>query len=75
MFVHRKMSNLVTLLIVAIVVKGQLLQQLPPEFSNSTNVVWIGPDQFTLPWQFSRTADGTIIKLPSNLLQLNFGVL
>ena len=39
-------------------ISGKLLRELPGEFTDSTNIVWIDADQFTLPWQFSRTTTG-----------------
>jgi hypothetical protein len=36
---------------------GQLLQPLPQGFNTSTNTVFLGPEQFTLPWQFSRASE------------------
>ena len=40
---------------------GQLLQPLPQGFNTSTNTVFLGPEQFTLPWQFSRASEGMIL--------------
>lgn len=39
------------------VAAGQLLQPLPQAFNSSTNVVYLGPEQFTLPWPFSRASE------------------
>ena len=59
---HHSFNTMWTFVIVfiAAIVQGELLQQLPVDFCNSTNVVWLGPDQFTLPWQFSRTPEGRL---------------
>lgn len=40
---------------------AQLLQTLPPAFANSSNVAWVGPDQFALPWPFSRAPEGEVL--------------
>jgi hypothetical protein len=39
-------------------VKAHLLQPLPDAFTNVTNTVWIGANEFILPWQFTRTSTG-----------------
>ena len=58
---------------IATIVQGKLLQQLPTDFCNSTDVVWIGSDQFMLPWQFSWTSEGRAYSLRVTYCRSNLG--
>ena len=54
---------------IAAIVQGELFQPLPADFRNSPDVVWLGPDQFVLPWQFLRTTESrAYLNITCNLL-------